>query len=492
MGYFSKEKHCAQRYNVSCIMTLPQYQRSGYGRFLIEFSYLLSRKERLPGTPEKPLSDLGRISYQSFWKSTILNYIRERSRATIEEISSATGMNVHDISATLQQCKIIHKINGRLETKFNIYFFQFLKHSMNNIISHLFNDFLKISFNSWQLKLNPSVMSCLDRPRIPLDEECLRWTPLVPPPGAVIPEEVYAMMPITEPEPVINENKPQMMDSLKKKRKRRWYKAYHGRKRKRRSLKNKDNNNSDNEPEDSSRVQGLDEEEDDSQSAQASQQSQDEDDSATEEETEEEIMRCIQKDRDLPSVNGHIDDVYLGDISEKREDNNNGRDDSNHSDNEELIDEQKVCDSDKSDKQLSINDNNNNCGKTQSEISSEDKSNKSENNSNKQSDNNSVQEVSEQKDKPNDNKSETEQIESEDKQQSEERAKEVAIPKKHRWQRPVIDLNAESDDENEIINNNNNNSNNESNNNNNNNNNKEKDSSQESVAKVVIDQVFKQ
>ncbi len=106
-------------------MTLPQYQRSGYGRFLIEFSYLLSRKERLPGTPEKPLSDLGRISYQSFWKSTILNYIRDRSRASIEEISSATGMNVHDISATLQQCKIIHKVNGRLETKFNIYLSQF-------------------------------------------------------------------------------------------------------------------------------------------------------------------------------------------------------------------------------------------------------------------------------------------------------------------------------------------------------------------------------
>ena len=38
VGYFSKEKLCQQKYNVSCIMTMPQYQRQGYGRFLIQFS----------------------------------------------------------------------------------------------------------------------------------------------------------------------------------------------------------------------------------------------------------------------------------------------------------------------------------------------------------------------------------------------------------------------------------------------------------------------
>ena len=38
VGYFSKEKHCQQKYNVSCIMTMPQYQRKGFGRFLIDFS----------------------------------------------------------------------------------------------------------------------------------------------------------------------------------------------------------------------------------------------------------------------------------------------------------------------------------------------------------------------------------------------------------------------------------------------------------------------
>jgi len=33
-----QEKHCQQKYNVSCILTMPQYQRKGYGRFLIDFS----------------------------------------------------------------------------------------------------------------------------------------------------------------------------------------------------------------------------------------------------------------------------------------------------------------------------------------------------------------------------------------------------------------------------------------------------------------------
>ncbi|KAF7247249.1 Histone acetyltransferase KAT6B [Varanus komodoensis] len=37
IGYFSKEKLCQQKYNVSCIMIMPQYQRQGFGRFLIDF-----------------------------------------------------------------------------------------------------------------------------------------------------------------------------------------------------------------------------------------------------------------------------------------------------------------------------------------------------------------------------------------------------------------------------------------------------------------------
>lgn len=45
VGYFSKEKESTEGNNLACILTLPQYQRKGFGRFLIEFSYLLSRAE---------------------------------------------------------------------------------------------------------------------------------------------------------------------------------------------------------------------------------------------------------------------------------------------------------------------------------------------------------------------------------------------------------------------------------------------------------------
>lgn len=35
---FLQEKLCQQKYNVSCIMIMPQHQRQGFGRFLIDFS----------------------------------------------------------------------------------------------------------------------------------------------------------------------------------------------------------------------------------------------------------------------------------------------------------------------------------------------------------------------------------------------------------------------------------------------------------------------
>ena len=35
VGYFSKEKSSPEEYNLACILTLPPYQRKGYGKFLI-------------------------------------------------------------------------------------------------------------------------------------------------------------------------------------------------------------------------------------------------------------------------------------------------------------------------------------------------------------------------------------------------------------------------------------------------------------------------
>ncbi|XP_042075658.1 histone acetyltransferase KAT6B isoform X2 [Haplochromis burtoni] len=116
VGYFSKEKLCQQKYNVSCIMIMPQYQRQGFGRFLIDFSYLLTRQEGQAGSPEKPLSDLGRLSYLAYWKSVILEHLYKHpdKHISVKGISRATGMCPHDIAATLQQLGMIDRQDGRI------------------------------------------------------------------------------------------------------------------------------------------------------------------------------------------------------------------------------------------------------------------------------------------------------------------------------------------------------------------------------------------
>jgi histone acetyltransferase HTATIP len=102
-GYFSKEKDSAEGYNLACILTLPQYQRRGFGRLLIQFSYELSKREGRLGSPEKPLSDLGLLSYRQYWRENLVEIMLEPGREAISEfeLATITAMTEKDVHETL-------------------------------------------------------------------------------------------------------------------------------------------------------------------------------------------------------------------------------------------------------------------------------------------------------------------------------------------------------------------------------------------------------
>ena len=99
-------------YNLACILTFPSVQRTGYGRFLMSFSYELSKKEEKAGSPEKPLSDLGAVGYKSCWAHTILKTLRDYQgqMISIMDITRLTSILPEDIQSTLNMLGLIHNI----------------------------------------------------------------------------------------------------------------------------------------------------------------------------------------------------------------------------------------------------------------------------------------------------------------------------------------------------------------------------------------------
>ncbi|KAG7389561.1 hypothetical protein PHYPSEUDO_010206 [Phytophthora pseudosyringae] len=115
VGYFSKEKYSELGYNLACILTFPCHQRKGYGHFIIQFSYELSKKEEKVGSPEKPLSDLGLVSYRSYWTRELLRILRDypEKEVSIMELTRMTSIKNEDIIATLQHLNMIKYLGGQ-------------------------------------------------------------------------------------------------------------------------------------------------------------------------------------------------------------------------------------------------------------------------------------------------------------------------------------------------------------------------------------------
>ena len=150
VGYFSKEKKSQDNYNLACILTLPQYQRKGYGKFMIAFSYELSKLEKVPGTPERPLSDLGYISYKSFWTRVLLHTLKNQGTSlTVKTLAETTGIRAEDIIATLQGLKFLRTWKGH----------HVLNVSMKTVEEHLKNPQNRYdsSIESSKLRWTPKV-----------------------------------------------------------------------------------------------------------------------------------------------------------------------------------------------------------------------------------------------------------------------------------------------------------------------------------------------
>lgn len=74
VGFFSKEKLSWDNNNLACILVFPPWQRKGLGALLMGISYEISRREKVLGGPEKPISELGKKGYRRFWAGEICRW----------------------------------------------------------------------------------------------------------------------------------------------------------------------------------------------------------------------------------------------------------------------------------------------------------------------------------------------------------------------------------------------------------------------------------
>lgn len=112
VGYFSKELEAEN--TLSCILTLPCYQKQSFGRLLIEASYMLGARENRIGGPEKPLSDLGYVSYYSYWRRKIAEFLALHAgkTVTLQAVCRATLISLVDAVYTLKKMSVLLRRNG--------------------------------------------------------------------------------------------------------------------------------------------------------------------------------------------------------------------------------------------------------------------------------------------------------------------------------------------------------------------------------------------
>ncbi len=86
-----------------------------YGFDIFYSGYLLTRTEGKVGSPEKPLSDLGLISYRSYWKDVLLEHVCSYpgKEISIKDLSQEMAINAYDIVSTLQALGMMKYWKGK-------------------------------------------------------------------------------------------------------------------------------------------------------------------------------------------------------------------------------------------------------------------------------------------------------------------------------------------------------------------------------------------
>ncbi|KAG8226857.1 hypothetical protein J437_LFUL004098 [Ladona fulva] len=122
---------------------------------------MLTRVEGKIGSPEKPLSDLGLISYRSYWKDVLLEYLCNfgGKELSVKDISQEMAINSYDIVSTLQALGMMKYWKGK---------HIILKKQVRGHGSDVIEEYVE------RMKRRGSVYKEID----PL---CLKWTPFANP-----------------------------------------------------------------------------------------------------------------------------------------------------------------------------------------------------------------------------------------------------------------------------------------------------------------------
>lgn len=98
--------------NLACILIFPPWQRKGFGSLLIGISYAIARREKILGSPERPISELGMKGYRSFWGKEIARFLlnwNEKANPclSIETISRETWISFEDCISIIREMNIV-------------------------------------------------------------------------------------------------------------------------------------------------------------------------------------------------------------------------------------------------------------------------------------------------------------------------------------------------------------------------------------------------